>query len=160
YAAVAVARALFRKGAHFANAIIFEFASTNLVFELGLVLLVLLGWQFLTAELAGRLLVVAIPGVGFKYTLRPGRGGEAGRAGREGAAGPDGGPQRDGHGGDRGTLSAPAVLRPGLHRHRALLLHGPGQPVAGPAARLPDRRRAGRLGAGALLAGVLPHRQP
>src|SRR5215469_18398397 len=53
YAAVAVARALFRKGADFANAIIFEFASTNLVFELGLVLLVLLGWQFLTAELAG-----------------------------------------------------------------------------------------------------------
>ncbi len=47
YAAVAVARALFRKGATFANAIVFEFASTNLVFELGLVLLVLLGWQFL-----------------------------------------------------------------------------------------------------------------
>jgi len=70
YAAVAVARALFRKGAHFANAIIFEFASTNLVFELGLVLLVLLGWQFLTAELAGGLLMVAILAVVFKYTLR------------------------------------------------------------------------------------------
>jgi uncharacterized membrane protein YraQ (UPF0718 family) len=70
YAAVAVARALFRKGAHFANAIIFEFASTNLVFELGLVLLVLLGWQFLTAELAGGLLMIAILAVIFKYTLR------------------------------------------------------------------------------------------
>src|SRR5258708_3887487 len=70
YAAVAVARALFRKGAHLANAIIFEFASTNLVFELGLVLLVLLGWQFLTAELAGGLLMIAILAVVFKYTLR------------------------------------------------------------------------------------------
>ena len=70
YAAVAVARALFRKGATFANSILFEFASTNLVFELGLVLLVLLGWQFLTAELAGGLLMIAILAVVFKYTLR------------------------------------------------------------------------------------------
>ena len=59
YAAVAVGRTLFRKGAHFANAIIFEFASTNLVFELGLVLFVLLGWQFVGAELAGGLLMIA-----------------------------------------------------------------------------------------------------
>src|SRR3977135_4671666 len=44
YAAVAVARSLFRKGATLANSIIFEFASTNIVFELGLVLLILLGW--------------------------------------------------------------------------------------------------------------------
>jgi len=70
YAAVAVARALVRKGASFANAIIFEFASTNLVFELGLVLLVLLGWQFLAAEFAGGLLMVAILAVVFKWTLR------------------------------------------------------------------------------------------
>jgi uncharacterized membrane protein YraQ (UPF0718 family) len=71
YAAVAVSRALFRRGAHLANAIIFEFASTNLVFELGLVLLVLLGWQFVGAELAGGLLMIAILAVIFKYTLRP-----------------------------------------------------------------------------------------
>src|SRR6266487_1373493 len=70
YAAVAVARGLFRKGSTFTNAILFEFASTNLVFELGLVLLVLLGWQFLAAELAGGLLMVAILAVAFKYTLR------------------------------------------------------------------------------------------
>jgi uncharacterized membrane protein YraQ (UPF0718 family) len=70
YAAVAVARGLFRKGATFANSIIFEFASTNLVFELGLVLLVLLGWQFLAAELAGGLLMIAILALIFKYTLR------------------------------------------------------------------------------------------
>jgi uncharacterized membrane protein YraQ (UPF0718 family) len=71
YAAVAVARALFRRGASFANAILFEFASTNLVFELGLVLLILLGWQFLSAELAGGLLMVAFLWILLKLTLRP-----------------------------------------------------------------------------------------
>jgi uncharacterized membrane protein YraQ (UPF0718 family)/YHS domain-containing protein len=70
YAAVAVARGLFRKGASFGNAIIFEFASTNLVFELGLILLVLLGWQFVAAEFAGGLLMIAILAIAFKYTLR------------------------------------------------------------------------------------------
>src|SRR5436305_4962190 len=70
YAAVALARTLFRRGASFVNAIIFEFASTNLVFELGLVLLVLLGWQFVAAEFAGGLLMIAILAVAFKYTLR------------------------------------------------------------------------------------------
>jgi uncharacterized protein len=70
YAAVAVARGLFRKGADFGNAIIFEFASTNLVFELGLVLLVLLGWQFVAAEFAGGLMMIAILAIAFKYTLR------------------------------------------------------------------------------------------
>jgi hypothetical protein len=70
YAAVAVGRSLFRKGATFANAILFEFAGTNLVFELGLVLLVVLGWQFVAAEFAGGLLMIAILAVIFKYTLR------------------------------------------------------------------------------------------
>src|SRR4030081_3162133 len=70
HAAVAVARALFRRGAHFANAIIFEFASTNLVFELGLVLLILLGWQFVAAEFAGGLLMAVILWIIFKLTLR------------------------------------------------------------------------------------------
>jgi len=70
YAAVAVARALFRRGASFVNAIIFEFASTNLVFELGLVLLILLGWQFVAAEFAGGLLMAAILWILFKVTLR------------------------------------------------------------------------------------------
>src|SRR5437763_16551961 len=70
YAAVAVARALFRRGASFVNAIIFEFASTNLVFELGLVLLILLGWQFVGAEFAGGLLMAVILWILFKVTLR------------------------------------------------------------------------------------------
>src|SRR5487761_1622152 len=69
YASVAVARALFRRGASFVNAIIFEFASTNLVFELGLVLLILLGWQFVAAEFAGGLLMAVILWILFKVTL-------------------------------------------------------------------------------------------
>ncbi len=70
YAAVAVSRALFRRGASFVNAIIFEFASTNLVFELGLVLLILFSWQFLAAEFAGGLLMAVILWILFKLTLR------------------------------------------------------------------------------------------
>jgi uncharacterized protein len=69
YAAVAVARSLFRKGASFVNAIIFEFASTNLVFELGLVLLIFLGWQFVAAEFAGGLLMAVLLWILFKVTL-------------------------------------------------------------------------------------------
>ena len=70
YAAVALARTLFRRGASFVNAIIFEFASTNLVIELGLILLILLGWQFLAAEFAGGLLMAVILWILFKVTLR------------------------------------------------------------------------------------------
>ncbi|HEY8738797.1 MAG TPA: permease [Candidatus Dormibacteraeota bacterium] len=70
YAAVAIARTLFRKGASFAAAMVFEFASTNLVFELGLILLILLGWQFLAAEFAGGLLMIVILAVVFRLTLR------------------------------------------------------------------------------------------
>src|SRR5471032_835598 len=69
YAAVAVGRTLFRKGATLPNAIIFEFASTNLVFELGLALLILLGWQFLAAEFAGGLVMVVLLALIFRVTL-------------------------------------------------------------------------------------------
>src|ERR1700692_1904436 len=58
YAAVALARSLFRKGAHFTAAMAFEMASTNLVLELGLIMLVLLGWQFTLAEFVGAPLLV------------------------------------------------------------------------------------------------------
>jgi uncharacterized protein len=71
YAAVAIARSLFRKGASFPAAIVFEFASTNLVFELGLILLFLLGWPFLGAEFAGGVLMIIILALIFRWTLRP-----------------------------------------------------------------------------------------
>jgi uncharacterized membrane protein YraQ (UPF0718 family) len=70
YAAVAIARSLFLKGASFSAAIVFEFASTNLVFELGLVLLILLGWPFVGAEFAGGLLMIVILALVFRWTLR------------------------------------------------------------------------------------------
>src|SRR5579864_1262369 len=69
YAAVAIARTLFRKGSTLPNAIIFEFASTNLVFELGLALLILLGWQFVAAEFAGGLVMVILLALVFRVTL-------------------------------------------------------------------------------------------
>jgi uncharacterized protein len=87
YAAVAVARTLFRRGASFVNAMIFEFASTNLVFELGLILLILLGWQFLAAELAGGLLMAVALWILFKLTLRPRMVQEAQRQAERGIVG-------------------------------------------------------------------------
>src|SRR5712691_7595652 len=50
YAAIAIAKSLFQKGASFAAAMAFQFASTDLVFELGIVLWIFLGWQFTLAE--------------------------------------------------------------------------------------------------------------
>jgi uncharacterized membrane protein YraQ (UPF0718 family)/YHS domain-containing protein len=58
YAAVAIARSLFQKGASAASALAFQFASTNLVFELGIVLWVLIGWQFAAAEFIGGLILI------------------------------------------------------------------------------------------------------
>src|SRR5438477_4149666 len=85
YAAVAIARSLFRKGADFANAMIFEFASTNLVIELGLVLLILIGWQFLAAEVAGGLLMAVILWILVKLMLRSRMGNAAGGQGERAA---------------------------------------------------------------------------
>src|ERR1039458_707398 len=59
YAAIAIAKSLFQKGASAASALAFQFASTNLVWELGLVLWILLGWRFTLAEfLGGAVLIV------------------------------------------------------------------------------------------------------
>src|SRR5437763_16510848 len=60
YAAIAIAKSLFQKGASAASALAFQFASTNLVWELGLVLWVLIGWQFTVAEYLGGLLMILI----------------------------------------------------------------------------------------------------
>jgi uncharacterized membrane protein YraQ (UPF0718 family) len=60
YAAIAIARSLFAKGAGAASALAFQFASTNLVWELGLVLWVLIGWQFALAEFVGGVLMILL----------------------------------------------------------------------------------------------------
>src|SRR5437762_3765197 len=69
YAAVALARSIFRKGADFTAAMAFEFASTNLVIELGVILAVLIGWQFTAGEFVGGLLMVAILVILFRIFL-------------------------------------------------------------------------------------------
>src|SRR5216110_2568551 len=60
YAAIAIAKSLFQKGASAATALAFQFASTNLVWELGLVLWILIGWQFTAAEYLGGLVMIAL----------------------------------------------------------------------------------------------------
>jgi uncharacterized membrane protein YraQ (UPF0718 family) len=60
YAAIAIAKSLFQKGASAASALAFQFSSTNLVVELGIVIWVLIGWQFTLAELVGGLVLIAI----------------------------------------------------------------------------------------------------
>jgi uncharacterized membrane protein YraQ (UPF0718 family) len=70
YAAVAIARALFRKGANFTAAMAFEMASTNLVVELAIIMLVFLGWQFTLAEFIGAPIMVALLVVLFRLFLR------------------------------------------------------------------------------------------
>ena len=70
YAAVALARALFRKGANFTAAMAFEVASTNLVIELGVILALLMGWQFTLAEFTGGPLMIVFLAVLFRVFLR------------------------------------------------------------------------------------------
>src|SRR5258705_720998 len=60
YAAIAIAKSLFEKGASAASALAFQFASTNLVWELGLVLWVLIGWQFTLAEYLGGIVMIVL----------------------------------------------------------------------------------------------------
>src|SRR5438270_959235 len=71
YAAVALARSIFRKGADFTAAITFEFASTNLVIELGIILALLIGWQFTLAEFVGGPLMVVLLALLFRAFLTP-----------------------------------------------------------------------------------------
>jgi uncharacterized membrane protein YraQ (UPF0718 family) len=71
YAAVALARSIFQKGASFTSAMAFELASTNLVIELGIILIVLLGWQFTAAEFLGGILMVIFIALIFRLTLTP-----------------------------------------------------------------------------------------
>src|SRR4051812_11935021 len=70
YAAVALARSLFRKGASFTSAMVFEIASTNLVIELGIILALLLGWQFTLAEFIGGPIIIVLLALVFRLVVR------------------------------------------------------------------------------------------
>jgi uncharacterized membrane protein YraQ (UPF0718 family)/YHS domain-containing protein len=82
YAAIAIAKSLFEKGASAVSALAFQFASTNLVWELGLVLWVLLGWQFTLAEYLGGLVMIGLMWAGLRLFVSR----EAERRAREHAA--------------------------------------------------------------------------
>jgi uncharacterized membrane protein YraQ (UPF0718 family) len=71
YAAIAIAKSLFQKGASAVTALAFQFASTNLVWELGLVLWVLMGWQFALAEFVGGIILIALMAVLLRVFVSP-----------------------------------------------------------------------------------------
>ncbi|HEY3971328.1 MAG TPA: permease [Solirubrobacteraceae bacterium] len=71
YAAIAIAKSLFQKGASASTALAFQFASTNLVWELGLVLWVLIGWQFTLAEYVGGLVMILLMAVLLRAFVSP-----------------------------------------------------------------------------------------
>src|SRR3954466_5639438 len=70
YAAVALARSIFRKGANFTSSMAFEIASTNLVVELGIILALLMGWQFTLAEFVGGPIMIVAVALAFRLWMR------------------------------------------------------------------------------------------
>jgi uncharacterized membrane protein YraQ (UPF0718 family)/YHS domain-containing protein len=70
YAAAAMAKSLFQKGADFVSAMVFMFASTNLVVELGIVLIVLMGWQFAAAEFVGGVIMIVLLALTARFVMR------------------------------------------------------------------------------------------
>ncbi len=101
YAAVAIAKSLFQKGASAAGALAFQFASTNLVWELGLVLWVLIGWQFTVAEYLGGLLMIVLMAALLRLFVSPRLEDQA----REHARAADAGHQHHSAGGRERVLS-------------------------------------------------------
>jgi uncharacterized membrane protein YraQ (UPF0718 family) len=97
YAAVAIAKSLFQKGASAASALAFQFASTNLVWELGLVLWVLIGWQFTLAEFVGGIVMIVVMTVLLRLFVSP----RLEERARVHAQQPDGGHQHHAAGGTR-----------------------------------------------------------
>jgi uncharacterized protein len=87
YAAVALARSLFRRGADFTASMAFEIASTNLVIELGVIIAILLGWQFVLGEFLGAPLMIAFVAILFRRFLTRNRLEEAHREAERGRLG-------------------------------------------------------------------------
>jgi uncharacterized protein len=71
YAAIAIAKSLFQKGASASTSLAFQFASTNLVWELGLVIWILIGWQFTLAEFVGGFLLIALMAILLRRFVSP-----------------------------------------------------------------------------------------
>jgi uncharacterized membrane protein YraQ (UPF0718 family) len=71
YAAIAIAKSLFQKGASAVTTLAFQFASTNLVWELGLVIWILLGWQFTLAEFVGGIILIVLMAILLRTFVSP-----------------------------------------------------------------------------------------
>jgi uncharacterized membrane protein YraQ (UPF0718 family)/YHS domain-containing protein len=71
YAAIAIAKSLFQKGASAVTSLAFQFASTNLVWELGLVIWILIGWQFTLAEFVGGIVLIALMAILLRFFVSP-----------------------------------------------------------------------------------------
>jgi uncharacterized membrane protein YraQ (UPF0718 family) len=69
YAAVAIAKSMFQKGASLVSAMVFQFASTNLVFEIGIVIWIFLGWQFTLAEFVGGVILIVLMWIGIRLLV-------------------------------------------------------------------------------------------
>ncbi len=108
YAAVALARSLFRKGASFTAAMAFEIASTNLVIELGVILALLMGWQFTAAEFVGGPVMIVLLATAFRLLLRERLVQQAREQAERGVAG-----SMEGH-----AAMDMSVRRPGSHSSR------------------------------------------
>ena len=128
YAAVALARSLFRKGASFTAAMAFEIASTNLVVELGVILALLIGWQFTLAEFVGGPIMIVLLALSVPAVPAPAAHRRRPDPGRQGPGRIHGGARRHGHDHPgRGEPVAPAALAAGAHVDLAHLRHGVGR---------------------------------
>jgi uncharacterized protein len=106
YAAIAIAKSLFQKGASAVTALAFQFASTNLVWELGLVLWVLIGWQFALAEFVGGIILIALMALLLRRFVSPRLEQRARRHAQEAQAGHVHGDGGDQHRGWRERLTS------------------------------------------------------
>jgi uncharacterized protein len=77
YAAVAIAKSIFQKGGSLVGAMVFQFASTNLVFEIGIVLWIFLGWHFTLAEFVGGFLLIVLMWIGIRLVVSRGEEAQA-----------------------------------------------------------------------------------
>src|SRR5260370_7228211 len=126
YAAVALGRSLLLKGASFTAAMVFELDSSNLVIEVGVILVVLMGWPFAAAEFSGGIIMVVLLALICRLTLTPRLVKMGTSPGRKGAGRTHGGTRWHGHEhrGWVGAVAAVASSRPNCHQ--PLLCHGLG----------------------------------
>ncbi len=135
YAASAMAKSLFAKGADFVTAMVFMFASTNLVVELGIVLIVLMGWQFAASEfVGGAIMIVLLALLGATFL-----GGRAVAAARERLNEPTTGAPGDAHHGDEDHGEPGANGEPGDHGEHGAHGDRGASPAAGWRTRIRER---------------------